>query len=87
MVLDESLDFLTKKNSRRIMDKTLTNKEAFEAMRIFLGHYDERGGGKDSLQNVLSDISNFLWADGGPNDPAQWDDWLDAVSEVVAARK
>ncbi len=69
------------------MDKTLTNKEAFDAMRIFLEHYDKRGRGKDSLRDVLGDISSTFWADGGPNDPAQWNDWLDAVSEVVAARK
>ena len=68
------------------MANTLTHKEAFDAMRIFLERYDERGRGEDSLRNVLSGISTYVWADGGPNDPAQWADWLAAVSEVVAAK-
>ena len=69
------------------MDKTLTNKEAFDAMRIFLERFNVRGGGKDDLVYVLGAISTDSWADGSPFDPAQWNDWLDAVSEVVAARK
>ena len=69
------------------MEKSLTAKEAFDAMGIFLNRYNERGGGTDDLINVLVDISTTAWADGGPFDPAQWDDWLSAVDEVIAASK
>lgn len=69
------------------MEKPLTTKEAFNAMGIFLNHYNERGGGKDDLVNVLTDIFTTVWLDGGPYDPAQWNDWLCAVDEVIAARK
>jgi hypothetical protein len=55
-------------------------EEAFRAMVIFLDRYYERGGGVDTLGDVLSSISQTIWADGSPNDPAQWQDWLDAVN-------
>jgi hypothetical protein len=69
------------------MENLLSDKEAFEAMRIFLDAFYERGGRQDSLGYVLSAIGSFLWADGCPNDPAQWDDWLAAVKQVVEMRK
>jgi hypothetical protein len=69
------------------MEKSLTAKESFDAMRIFLERFNERGGGKDDLIYVLGAISNTSWADGGPFDPAQWNDWLEAVEAVIAARK
>jgi hypothetical protein len=69
------------------MEKSLTTKEAFDAMGVFLERFNERGGGKDDLVYVLGAISTKAWADGGPFDPAQWNDWLCAVDEVIAARK
>jgi hypothetical protein len=66
------------------MDDLITTKDAFRAMVIFLDRYYERGNRADSLENVLGDISNTLWADGGPNDPAQWSDWLAAVRAASA---
>ncbi|MBL0122734.1 MAG: hypothetical protein IPP88_08375 [Betaproteobacteria bacterium] len=64
------------------MNDQITVEEAFRAMIVFLDRYYERGGGKDTLGHVLGDVSQFLWADGSPNDPAQWQDWLDAVKSV-----
>lgn len=61
------------------MSDVITNKEAFRAMVIFLDRYYHRGGGMDALGDVLSAISKDLWADGSPNDPAQWQDWLEAI--------
>jgi hypothetical protein len=48
-------------------------------MVIFLERYYDRGGGADSLADVMGSISSFLWGDGTPNDPAMWADWLDAL--------
>ena len=69
------------------MEKSLTTKEAFDAMFVFLERFNERGGGKDDLLYVLGAIQTRSWADGSPFDPAQWGDWLSAVDEVIAARK
>jgi hypothetical protein len=41
-------------------------------------------GGQDTLVDLLSSASSFLWANGLPNDPAMWDDWQDAFAEVAA---
>ena len=69
------------------MSKVLTEEQAFKAMVVFLDRYYDRGGGTDTLGAVLGDISSTLWADGGPNDPAQWNDWLVAVEIVLDAEK
>lgn len=60
----------------------LTEKDAFRAMFIFLDAYYERGKGSDTLADVLSAISQNIWLDGSPNDPAMWQDWLDAVHKA-----
>lgn len=62
----------------------LDEKQAFEAMRYFLNAYWERGGRPvGDLGGLLGDIGSGLWEDGTPNDPAQWTDWLDAISAVL----
>lgn len=62
------------------MNDSLTITEAFRAMLIFLDRYYERGGGQsEDIATLLSGISQTVWADGSTNDPAQWQDWLDAV--------
>lgn len=57
----------------------ITTEIGYRAMVIFLERYYDRGGGADSLSDVMSSISSFLWGDGTPNDPAMWTDWLDAI--------
>jgi hypothetical protein len=54
----------------------------YRAMVIFMDRYYDRGGGADSLADVMSSISTFLWGDGTPNDPAMWSDWLDAIDSA-----
>ena len=62
------------------MNDSLTITESFRAMLIFLDRYYERGGGQsEDIATLLSGISQTVWADGSTNDPAQWQDWLDAV--------
>jgi len=59
--------------------------EAFDAMRAFLEAYWERGlKSSDDLALLLSGIERDLRIrpDGGTLDPAQWDDWLDAIATV-----
>jgi hypothetical protein len=64
------------------MKDILSPSGAARSMRIFLRRYVERSGEDDNIGNVLSAGSSGLWADGSPNDPAQWEDWLDAVAEA-----
>jgi len=45
------------------------------------------GWGEDRLGGVLGDISSTPWAGGGPNDPAQWNDWLVAVDIILDAER
>ncbi len=63
----------------------LTALEAFDAMRVFVENYWDRGL-KESydLRFLLSAMNRetAIWADGGPGDPAMWSDWLLALGRV-----
>jgi hypothetical protein len=62
----------------------LDEKVAFEAMRHFLEAHWERGGRtSDDLAILLGELSTDLWADGMPGDPAQWQDWLNAIDRAT----
>jgi hypothetical protein len=62
----------------------LTEKEAFDAMIVFLDAWFQRGGKRsDDLAGLLGDLTPGLWEDGSPNDPAQWPDWQEAVRIAV----
>jgi len=67
---------------------TLTELEAFDAMRAFVEAFWRRGGCESKgLANLLSFTSREPWAPGkqlphlggAPMDIAQWEDWLDAI--------
>lgn len=60
---------------------TLDERQAFDAMGIFLNEYYERAG--DDMVTLLADIS--IEADGQPLDPAAWSDWMRCVERVTAA--
>lgn len=49
----------------------LTEREAFDAMRLFLQEYYERAG--EDLVTLLAGME--IESDGGTSDPAAWDDW------------
>lgn len=64
---------------------SLNALEAFDAMRVFIAAYWERGGrASDDLAVLLSSVerNTTMFADGGPIDPAQWFDWLEAIAAV-----
>lgn len=67
----------------------LTEQEAFEAMRYFLTEFWKRAGSTpdSELVDLLSWTDHDVWADGGTNDPAQWEDWLAAVRAVQAGER
>jgi hypothetical protein len=60
----------------------LTDREALDAMALFLDRYAERAG--DDLITLLGDLQ--LMQDGEPTDPAAWPDWLSCVSDVKRRR-
>ena len=66
-------------------DCNLTVRQAFEAARLCIHAYWERGGSKsDDLALLLGDIE--MMPDHGTADPAQWRDWLETMDAVAAGR-
>ena len=66
----------------------LTVSEAFDAMRLFLEAFWERGSrSSEGVGFLLSAMDGSMTRDGGPMDLAQWSDWLEAVGRVEAAKK
>jgi hypothetical protein len=64
---------------------SLTALEAFDAMRVFIENHWERGLKKsEDMLWLLSAINRetAVWPDGGPSDPAMWNDWLHALERV-----
>ncbi|WP_200945629.1 hypothetical protein [Methylobacterium sp. Leaf456] len=62
----------------------ITVDDAFEAMRVFLEAYWNRGDAKsDDIAVLLGSLNRNREAGIGPLDPAQWEDWLDAVSSIA----
>ena len=67
--------------------RTLNELEAFDAMRLFLEAYWERGGKQsDDIAVLLTNLDRDVWANGMPMDRAQWHDFRDAVSRVLSSR-
>lgn len=60
-------------------DDLITVGQAYRAMTLFIENYWIRGGRRDEVVDLLSDVSGTFWPDGGPNDPAQWGDFLNAL--------
>jgi hypothetical protein len=65
-----------------MMQETLTIRQAFEAMVVFLEVYYERTH-SDDIGALLGDLNTHLWADGITGDPAAWKDWLESVQKVL----
>ena len=69
------------------MQYGLTELEAYDAMLKFLTAYWERGAkGPRDIAVLLGDINRNTFMDLQPGDPAQWNDWLDAVAKVKGER-
>jgi hypothetical protein len=60
-----------------------------KSQRYFLAEFWKRGGSKkgDDLFFLLGWTERTDWEDGTTNDPAQWHDWLAAVSAVQAGQR
>ena len=66
--------------------RTLDERDAFDAMFVFLEAYWERGGRtSDDLAVLLGSLN--LAGDGMPMDPAQWSDWRAAVDKVTGSAR
>ena len=68
------------------MERRLTEREALEAMRVFLAQFNEREpeGRRETIFSILA------WTqtddDGITADPAQASDWDKAVDDALAGR-
>jgi len=61
----------------------LTAAEALRAMHHFIEAYAKRyPQSPEAIAQLLGDIDCSFTLDGGPADPAQWGDWLQAIKMV-----
>lgn len=63
-------------------DDLLTSRQAFLAMSDFIWQFGQRAG--DDLLTLIGDTG--IEADGGPTDPAAWDDWLESVRRITSGK-
>lgn len=63
-------------------DDLLTPHQAFLAMTDFIWEFAQRAG--DDLLTLIGDTG--IEADGGPTDPAAWDDWVASVAKIRAGK-
>lgn len=63
-------------------EQMLTSREAFLAMTDYVWQFAQRAG--DDLMTLIGDTG--IEADGGPTDPAAWDDWLASVARIRAGK-
>lgn len=62
-------------------------KLAYRAMFRFLENYWERGGRTDEdIAGLLGSMSLDTFSGDEPADAAMWDDWLEAIEEVMAGQ-
>ena len=68
------------------MSETLTSREAFEAMRLFLAKFNERE--PEHRRETIFFLLGWtqIQDDGGTSDPAQWEDWKRAVADAKAGK-
>jgi hypothetical protein len=62
--------------------ETLTIRQAYEAMALFLEGVYQRTN-SDDLGALLGDLQ--ILEDGGTADPAAWQDWLNSVGKILSA--
>lgn len=60
----------------------LTDRQAFEAMVLFLEQFYDRTQ-SDDIAGLLSDL--MIAADNQTADPAAWQDWLSCVEKISPA--
>jgi hypothetical protein len=72
------------KNCLEIAD-TLTVREAFDALRVFL-ELCWRGEGRP-VDEIAFILGGSKWADGSPVDPTLWEDWLVAIGKCTSVAR
>jgi hypothetical protein len=65
-----------------VAEELLTPRQAFLAMTDFIWEFAQRAG--DDLITLIGDTG--IEADGGPTDPAAWDDWLASVAKIRSGK-
>jgi hypothetical protein len=69
-------------NDQNAPRSQLDASTGFDAMRLFLEAYWERGGrASDDLAVLLGGLER-LQSNGMPLDPALWFDWIEAVGQA-----
>ena len=56
----------------------MSERQAFLAMRIFLKHFYAQVG--NDMETLIEDIT--FGADGHPQDPGAWEDWMKCVEQA-----
>lgn len=69
-------------DSQSPSEEPLTPRQAFLAMTDFIWMFAQRAG--DDLMTLIGDTG--IEADGGPTDPAAWDDWLASVAKIRSGK-
>jgi len=64
----------------KTMNEKITIKQAFNAMTSYL-EKDYKRTNSDEVGGLLGDL--LLFPDGGTFDPAAWEDWIEAVNDIV----
>lgn len=62
----------------------LSERQAFEAMKIFLEQCWTLRGKGDELRLLLSSLDGSFTQDGLPMDAAMWADWRRACESVIS---
>jgi hypothetical protein len=65
-----------------LAEEQITPRQAFLAMTDFIWQFAQRAG--DDLMTLIGDTG--IEEDGGPTDPAAWDDWLASVAKIKAGK-
>jgi hypothetical protein len=69
------------------MEPTLSETQAFEAMRLFLAQFNEREP-EDRRETIALLLAwTEIQSDGVTDDPAQWEDWKRAVADARAGKR
>jgi len=63
--------------------ETLTARQAFDAMVLFLENYYQQTK-SDDVGALLGDLSFDIWSNGSTADPGAWSDWMECVHKVLA---
>ncbi len=76
----QCLAYLVRETDR--VNDTITSRQAFDAMRLFLARFNEREPieRRQTIDQLLRRTK--VEHDGWTNDPAQWTDWERAVTEA-----